>query len=78
MIELERSASDANVSILSRGRQQPIIAKRPAGHGFLNTSDVATHIVHFCWSVVGLYERNKQNQHLKYLQSAQANQMRLY
>ena len=33
-IEFELSASDANVSILSRNRWQPIIAKPPAGGGF--------------------------------------------
>ena len=32
-IELELSASEANVSILSRDSQQPIIVKPPAGGG---------------------------------------------
>ena len=45
-IWLELSLSDANVRILSRDSQQPIISKLPVGAGFLNTSDVATRVTH--------------------------------
>ena len=43
-IELELSASDANVSILSRNSRQPITAKPPAENGLLNTSYIATRV----------------------------------
>ena len=45
-IELEHSANDANVSILSCDSLQPIIANLPVQlqAGFLNTSDVATWV----------------------------------
>ena len=35
-IELEHSASDANINILSRDSRQPIIVKPPSGGGFFN------------------------------------------
>ena len=61
-IELELSASDANVGILSSDSRQPIIEKsHQLEAGLLNKSDVVAHIVCFCRSFVGLYERKKQN-----------------
>ena len=53
-IELELSASDANVSILSCDSRQPITANLPAGCG------VFKH-VRFSDSTNGMKERNKIN-----------------